>query len=96
MGLHTRHFLLGGAVALGGAIYGFYCYRKSKAAKKPKPIPKALIIQILKEQNRDSYRVLQFTAEVFMANLEQQKELNINVPYEETKQEVFTMCILFH
>ena len=62
----TKSLVLGGAVAVGCALCAFYLYRKSKSTpKKPKPISKALMIQILKEQERECYPFLRVAAQIF-------------------------------
>lgn len=63
----TKSLVLGGAVALGCALCGWYLYRKSKGVKesKPKPISKILMIQIMKEQEREYYAFMRVTAQIF-------------------------------
>ncbi len=96
MKTQTRNLLLGGAVVLGGALSAWYLYGKSQPVKEYKPLPKKLIMQILKEQEREYYPIFKCTCGIFMEVLKQYKETKRNeeIPFENLKDSVFMQCRL--
>jgi len=81
---------------LGGALCGWYLYGKSQTVKEDTPISKELMIQILKEQEREAYPIFKclYSISTEILNQQKQSEKAMEIPFEKLKESVFMQCRL--
>ena len=91
MNAKSRNFLIGGALLLGGAFCSFYFYRKHQAktafAQQFKPVPRDIIIRIMKEEKRELFPVIRYVAQTSKQAVE---ESNGELSYDVFKRFLLT------
>jgi len=91
MNAKTRNLILGGALLLGGAFTSFYFYRKNQAqkafAKEFKPVPRDIIIRIMREEKRELFPVIRYVAQTAKQAVE---ESNGELTYDVFKRFLLT------
>ncbi len=96
MKTQTRNLLLGGAVVLGGVLSAWYFYNKSQPVEESTPISKEIVIQIIKEQEREFYQVFKCVNSIYrdiVKNIQETKG-DLDIPSEKLKAAVFMQCRL--
>ncbi len=94
MGDRTKNLLLGGAALLGSALCGWYIYEKCHTEKVTQ-ISTGLLIQIMKEEEREFYPILKVLAEFSKEYWEQAKQKKISLSLEAIPEMITKECMPF-